>query len=86
MRNRKNGANNRDMLAFPLLLLVGTAKFHTDDGDVSSFFKQEKNAGLNYMQMKVCTHNMIISADMGQVVTYCRGHFQKRLNRTRHRL
>ena len=40
------------MLAFPLLLLVGTAKFHTDDGDVSSFFKQEKNAGPNYMQMK----------------------------------
>jgi len=35
------------------MLLAGTAKFHTDDGDLSSFSKQEKNARLNYMQMKI---------------------------------
>ena len=34
------------------MLLAGTAKFLTEDGDVSSFSKQEKTARLNYMQMK----------------------------------
>ena len=36
------------------MLLAGTAKFHTEDGDVSSLSKQEmKTARLNYMQMKI---------------------------------
>ena len=41
------------MLAFPpSVLLAGNAKFHTDNGDVSSFSEQEKTGRLNYMQMK----------------------------------
>ena len=47
---------------------MGTAKFHTDKGDVSSFSKQEKNCETKLHANEVfATNNMIISADLGQV-------------------
>ena len=47
---------------------MGTAKFHTDEGDVSSFSKQGKNCETKLHANEVfATNNMIISADIGQV-------------------